>query len=87
MITEQLHRQQESDEAYSSANDLLVDRASRDERVGRMAARFMQISFEVDQTEVLAIAAEYKISPDDVTERACLAHILRKMDEVPDGEA
>lgn len=88
MITEQLPRQPKSDEAcYPSADDMLVDRASRDERVGQMAVRFMEIDFEVDRTEVLAIAADYNIAPDDVTERACLINILRKMDEVTDGEA
>lgn len=88
MIKEQLHMQPKFDEAnYPSRYDQLVERASRDERVGRMAAHFVIGDFRFDQAEVLAIATEYSIFPNDVTERACLSHIVRKIDEVTDGEA
>jgi hypothetical protein len=86
MITGQLSTQIKNPEAgYPSAYDLQIEQASRDERVARMAAHFMEIDFEVNQTEVLAVAAEHGIFPDDVTERACLVHIVRKMDEAVYG--
>lgn len=65
----------------------LVEIASHDQRVARLAEHFSRGDFRFDPIEVELIANDYGISAYDVTEGACLQNLVRRVDEAADGEA
>lgn len=70
----------------ASLHDLLVEPAAP--AAVRLAADFGKVPFVFDQAEAESIAIQGNITLDEATERACLLHLVRLMEDGTfDGEA
>ncbi len=70
----------------ASLHDLLI--APVAPAAVRLAADFTEVPFVFDQVEAESIAIQGNITLDEATERACLLHLVRLMEDGTfDGEA